>query len=62
MTFVLLLFIPRIARIAMTKRGSSSPYFQTISPGLGEQRGWVCLVQGRAELLLARSSAVREAG
>ena len=62
MTFVILMFIPSIARIAMTKRGRSSPYFQTMAPGLWEHMGWACLVQGRAERLLARSSAVREAG
>ena len=51
-----------MARIAMTRNGRSTPYIQTISSALWLHRGWVCLVQGRAELLLTRSSDVREAG
>ena len=54
--------LPSIARIAMTRKGRSRPYFQAMSAGSWLHRGWACLEQGRAELLLARSSSVREAG
>ena len=51
-----------MAMIAMTRNGRSTPYIQTISAGLLLHRGWVCLVQGRAELLVVRSPGVKEAG
>ena len=56
------LFLPIVAIIAMAREGRSSPNFQTMVQGEAVQRGWACLVQGRAELLEARSLGVREAG
>ena len=42
----------------MARNGASNPNFQNVSAGEAVHRGWACLVQGRAELLAARSSGV----
>ena len=52
------MLLPIVAIVAIAREGKSIPNFQTMVQGEAVQRGWACLVQGRAELLAARSSGV----